>query len=428
MRKIDQMKDFSAKFKKISEYAPRRRGLLFERLFYEIFEDHGILLERSFKNEDGSQQIDGAVEINHRIFIVEIKWEESKTVAASKLYSFLGKINSKIDGTLGIFISYNELEQNFLDSVRSGVKQNCIIIHGEENIIPIIQGEVSLAEYAWYIYQQASTRNRITIPISEFKSIPKKSLINDKWGEVYEALISEKSIGDFELKLNANYDQINNLPEKAIILYPILQEKSKIHSKFDYLLDTIIDHEDDKRKLYESLANMLSTSHWIKYADEYILEKIKKLSKLTAEEATKIANNVLPYLKDKEEQWEEENKASLVLDFVYDHLSERYKDKLACAYATIYCDNSRKDKFPQKRLANKIFSNIDAKARWDTIKDEVADQIERYKADEIVFSDSSKKETKEYVIRRIKSTFKRIFDESQPRNLNPRLEEMYEQA
>jgi len=422
------MKNFTTKFEKISKYAPRRRGLLFERLFYEIFEDHGILLERSFKSKDGSQQIDGAVEINHRIFIVEIKWEESKTLAASKLYSFLGKINSKIDGTLGIFISYNELEQNFLDSVRGGIKQNCIIIHGEEDIIPIIQGEVSIADYAWYIYQQASTRNRISVPVSEFKSIPKKSLINDKWGEVYEALISEKNIGDFELKLNANYDQIDNLPEKAIILYPILQEKPKILSKFDYLLDTIINHKNDKRKLHESLANMLATSHWIKYADEYILDKIKKLSKLTTEAADKTAINVLPYLKEKEGQWEEENKASLVLDFVYDHLSNEYKGKLACAYATIYCDRSRKDKFPQKRLANKIFSNIDAKNRWNTIKDEVADQIEQYKADEIVFSDSSKKETKKYVIRRIKSKFERIIEESKSRNLNLQLEEMYEQA
>lgn len=70
------MKDFTAKFEKISQLDPKMRGLLFERLFYEIFESHKILLEKSFKNDDGSQQIDGAVEINNRIFLVEIKWGE----------------------------------------------------------------------------------------------------------------------------------------------------------------------------------------------------------------------------------------------------------------------------------------------------------------------------------------------------------------
>jgi hypothetical protein len=97
------------KFKQISESKPRRRGIQFERLFYEVFERENILLERSYFNEDGSQQIDGAIEINNRIFLTEVKWEETKTLAASKLYSFLGKINSKIEGTLGLFISYNEL-------------------------------------------------------------------------------------------------------------------------------------------------------------------------------------------------------------------------------------------------------------------------------------------------------------------------------
>ena len=131
------MTKFINKFEKIKKYTARRRGLRFERLLYEIFEHDNILLEKSYKNKEGSQQIDGAIEIKNRIFLVEAKWEKSKTLAASKLYSFLGKINSKIEGTLGVFISYNELGKNFIDSTRAGIKQNCIIIHGKDNIIPI---------------------------------------------------------------------------------------------------------------------------------------------------------------------------------------------------------------------------------------------------------------------------------------------------
>jgi hypothetical protein len=273
------MKHFTRKFERIKGLKPTLRGFRLERLFHEIFEENGILLERSFKNTDGSQQIDGAIEINNRIFIVEIKWENSKTLAASKLYSFLWKINSKIDGTLGLFISYDELQKNFLDSARGGIKQNCIIIHGEENILPVIRGEASITEYIWYLYQQASTKNRITVPFSEFISIPRKTIkarrtsANDKWKEVYDALVSENKSGDFELKLIANYDQIDDLTEKTIILYPILQNIPNIYSKIDYLLNTIISHEEDKVELYNSLVRMLISSHWIKYANEHLLDK-----------------------------------------------------------------------------------------------------------------------------------------------------------
>lgn len=428
------MKDFTAEFEKIKKLDPKRRGVLFERLFNEIFKNHNILLEESIKNYGGSQQIDGAVEINNRIFLVEVKWEKSETLAASKLYSFLGKINSKIEGTLGIFISYNELKENFLDSIRAiraGIKQNCIIINGEDNITPIIRGEVSVADYVWYIYQQASTRNRISIPVSEFKSIPQKESLspdNDEWRELYDALISEDISGDFELKLDTNYDRIENLPEKTITLYPILRKNKKINSKIDYLLNSLIDNNNDKRKLFDSLINKLTKSHWIKYADEYILEKTNNISNLNSKKADNIAGNVLPYLREYDGQWEEENKASFVLNFIYEHLSDKYKAKVACVYSSIYCDTSRKEHYPQKKMANRIFSEIDAEDRWKTIKDEVIDLMAQYKADEDVFGDDTDEETKEYVIKRIKHKFKKIINESKPKNLYKELERLYKRT
>jgi hypothetical protein len=423
------MKKFIEKFKKIRKLDPRRRGLRFERLFYEIFDYHKILLEKSYKNEDGSQQIDGAVEINNRIFLVEVKWEKTKTLAASKLYSFLGKINSKIEGTLGVFISYKELRDNFIDSTRAGIKQNCIIIHGEENIIPIINGEISIADYIWYIYQQASTRNRISIPVSEFKSIPQKKSLspdNNKWEEVYEALISEDTKGDFELKLDANYNSIENLPEKTITLYPILIKNRNIIPKINYLIESIIDN--DSSALFNSLVFKLKTSHWIKYADEYILEKTKNLSKFNSKQADKITYKALQYLREHYGQWEEENKASLVIDFTYECLSDESITEVFCAYSAIYCDTSRKNHYPQKRFANKIFSGINSEDRWKAIEDEVIDLMEQYKEDENIFSDDTDEVAKKYVIRKIKQKFSKIISESKPRKLKIQLEKMYDQA
>jgi len=193
------------------------------------------------------------------------------------------------------------------------------------------------------------------------------------------------------------------------------------------LLNSLIDN--DKNKLFASLINKLTKSHWIKYADEHILKKTKNISTLRSKKADKIAENVLSYLREHYGQWEEENKASLVLDFIYEHLSDEYKVKAACAYASIYCDTSRKEHYPQKKMANSIFSEIDAKDRWKTIKDEVDDMMEQYKADENIFGDDTDIEkTKKYVIRRIKRKFERIIEESNLKNLDRRLKRLYEQA
>ena len=422
------MTELIDKFKQISELRPKRRGTQFERLLYEIFERENILLERSHFNEDGSQQIDGAIEVNNRIFITEVKWEENKTLAASKLYSFLGKINSKIDGTLGLFISYNELNDNFINSVRAGIKQNCIIINGEDNIIPIIKGEILLKDYIWYIYQQASTRNRIFIPVPEFISLPKKSNVQkdySEWNEVYAALISDEDNGDFQLKLDSNYDKIDMLPEKTLTLYPILHKNRTIATKLNYLVDTIIDK--DKESFYNSLVAKLKSLHWLKYADEDLLVKSKELSKLDQKQADEIALNVVEYLKEHDGQWEEENKASLVLDFLLAHLSEKVRNKIYCAYAAIYCDTSRKNHYPQKKFAEKLFSVIKPEGRFKVIENEIIELLSQYKEEEKIFSKDTD-EAKKYVIRRILQKFSKLIEESKIKDIDSILESMYDKA
>ncbi len=422
------MTSLNEKYNQIKNLAPRRRGIQFERLWYEVFERENILLERSYFNESGSQQIDGAIEINNRIFLTEVKWEKSETLAASKLYSFLGKINSKIEGTLGLFISYHELSDNFISATRAGMKQNCIIINGKENIIPIIKGDIILQDYIWYIYQQASTRNRICIPVSEFKSLPKKSTSkqNDsKWPEIYEALISEDDNGEFEVKLDSNYDQIGSLSEKTITLYPFLHKNRTIANKLSYLIDTLI--ENDEENFYQSLVTKLASLHWLKYADDSLLSKTKNLSNVEQKKADKIALKALDYLREHYGQWEEENSASLIVDFLLDNLSDKTMNKVYCAYSSIYCDKARKSHYPQKMFADRLFSAISAKDRFKKIQSEIAEYVSIEKEAERIFGEDEV-ENEKYVIRITKIRFSRIISESNTKDINSILGEMYKKA
>ena len=57
-------------------------------------------------------QIDGVVEFAGRYCLLEAKWEKAN-LAASELFSFLGKVEGKFFGTIGLFVSRNPLTPNF---------------------------------------------------------------------------------------------------------------------------------------------------------------------------------------------------------------------------------------------------------------------------------------------------------------------------
>jgi hypothetical protein len=213
---------YRKQFDVLSKLEPKPKGFAFEKLINNIFDDNEILISNSFRAAGNAQQIDGAIKINNRIFLLEVKWENSDTLAASKLYSFLGKINSKIEGTLGIFISYNTLKENFINAVRDGLRQNCLIIHGNKNIENIIDGKLQIDKYIWYLFEQASIKNRIYVDTDEFINISsqdqvksgKKSSQRKHWMKIYSNLKGSSSCPDFTAEFETLYNNNLDLSKK----------------------------------------------------------------------------------------------------------------------------------------------------------------------------------------------------------------------
>ncbi|MCM4167395.1 hypothetical protein KCTC52924_01113 [Arenibacter antarcticus] len=175
----------------------RKRGLDFEKLVRDLFFHHGLL---SIINKNGyhtsdnkSEQIDGVVNFDGKIFLLEAKW--AKKLAASSLYEFIGKIENKFHGTLGIYISYNKLNENFLNALRKGRKQNVIVIHGED-VKLLFNEAVNLKEFLKYTIEKLSFDNIPYISVKEFQDISK--------------ILQEKEI-------NINDDKINGFLKKCIV-------------------------------------------------------------------------------------------------------------------------------------------------------------------------------------------------------------------
>jgi hypothetical protein len=122
------------------------RGNQFEALLLDLFDAHQMLLRRSFHtNDNRSEQIDGAIDIVGRVALVEAKWTK-ESLAASELFSFLGKVEGKFTGTIGVFVSRATLSTNFLNALRHGRRQSILVIHGDD-VPKLFDAPFPLPEY-----------------------------------------------------------------------------------------------------------------------------------------------------------------------------------------------------------------------------------------------------------------------------------------
>jgi len=253
----------------------------------------------------------------------------------------------------------------------------------------------------------------------------------DKWKEVYEALNSEDNNGDFHLKLNMNYHLIEQLPEKAITLYSLhISKKPKNSDKIDkikYLIDTIID-KGDNIALFDTIVEKLNTSQWIKYADDYILDKIKNHSKISTVKADKITSKILQYLRNNYGSWDEENIASYAIEFTYNYLSYGLKIEVLSEYTRIYCDKTRSNNYQQKKFANMIFSEASKDEIWQAVKNQITLYFKDRKYSE--YSDKSTTEAfkKNIAINNGIHTFDKILSIFDKSTLEKDLIKIYDQA
>lgn len=410
---------YKEEYDKIKLLPPRKRGFQFEKLINKICHDEGILLSNSYRTAESEQQIDGAVEINKKVFLIEAKWERTETLAASKLYSFLGKINSKIEGTIGIFISHNILSDNFISAVRNGLRQNCILIHGEENILDIVEKKVDIGEFIWYTYQKASTKNLSCINTSEYISIPIKSdktttttVPPQNWSDIYENLNDNTPSIDFAARLESSYNKEIELSKKSLNLISILKKDRLSFDKYNLLIKKCYSEEKDEFEKH-FIEKMLSP-FWKEYIPLLSIDFIKNDLTINEPDKNKILGKAISHLTNHMGTYEEENNASYLIDFLFVRLDVNDLKKLANVYLTIYCDKSRLDNFPQKQTSLRIFSSLKKRgvSILETLKSALIEQLRQIKSDEYFYYDdiSDEKKIKESSLKYFAREFHKVLE------------------
>jgi hypothetical protein len=120
---------------------PQRRGIEFEVFLRDLFLAHDLDPRGSFRIV--GEQIDGAFEFEGTQFLLEAKWESSR-IGVAPLDAFVGKIDRKLDNTLGLFVALNGFTDEGLAAfVRGRLK---LILCSGEDIALVVQGLVDLRD------------------------------------------------------------------------------------------------------------------------------------------------------------------------------------------------------------------------------------------------------------------------------------------
>ncbi|WP_328302142.1 restriction endonuclease [Actinomycetospora sp. NBC_00405] len=122
--------------------ARARRGRRFEGVLRGLLEDERLAPRTSYRPR--GEEIDGSFVLNGRTMLVEAKWT-GEPVPASTLYQFRGKLDGKLVGTIGVFISMGGYSQDAADALIAGKTLNILLVIREE-IEAVHRGDLYFAD------------------------------------------------------------------------------------------------------------------------------------------------------------------------------------------------------------------------------------------------------------------------------------------
>jgi hypothetical protein len=118
-----------SRLERLDGVTEQERGYELERLLLDLARLEGAVSRPPFRS--GGEQIDGLILHDRRPFLVESKWI-ADPVPASLVYSFRSKVEGKLVGTIGLFVSMRGFSREVPDVLRYGKELNVLLIDGDD--------------------------------------------------------------------------------------------------------------------------------------------------------------------------------------------------------------------------------------------------------------------------------------------------------
>lgn len=130
---------------------PQERGKKLEGVLNSLFSIYGILVREAFtrKGDNGEgiiEQIDGVIEIDNQIYLVEMKWKKDK-IGSEDIFAHLGRIYHRTSAQ-GIFISASGFaDSGIIASKEALVNKAILVLTDLEEFIYVLDNEKDLTQY-----------------------------------------------------------------------------------------------------------------------------------------------------------------------------------------------------------------------------------------------------------------------------------------
>jgi restriction system protein len=137
-------------YKLFGETDPYKRGKRLEGVLNSLFSFAGFLVREAFtlKGDEGQgiiEQIDGVVEIDGVLYLVEMKWWD-KPIGRQEIAPHFVSVYGRGD-VGGIFISYSGFSSAAIEDAKTGLAQKVFVLTELQEIIQIVDREADLRAF-----------------------------------------------------------------------------------------------------------------------------------------------------------------------------------------------------------------------------------------------------------------------------------------
>lgn len=136
-------------FALFGETDPHRRGLALEPVLNDLFEAYGILIRESFKLVGGRgegvvEQIDGVIELDGHIYLVEMKWH-STNLGNPEVSPHLVRLFGR-EGARGLIIANPGYSEPAIKIVREALRNRTVVLATLQEFVAVLTRDDDLAE------------------------------------------------------------------------------------------------------------------------------------------------------------------------------------------------------------------------------------------------------------------------------------------
>lgn len=107
----------------------RQRGRDFEQILTGMLAEADLEPHASFRPQ--GEEIDGSFLYRGRVMLLEAKWTQDP-LPASSIYQFRGKVEGKLVGTIGVFVSMSGFSMDSVNALIAGKTINTILFDGDD--------------------------------------------------------------------------------------------------------------------------------------------------------------------------------------------------------------------------------------------------------------------------------------------------------